>query len=149
MLNGNSVLISVIIPAFNAEKYIAKCVESIMKNSYKNLEIIIVNDGSRDDTLSIAEDLKKSDSRISVVNQENGGVSRARNNGLDIAKGEYVAFIDSDDYISEDYFEKLISETKNGADITACRSICVDGNGIVLLNPFSKVEPFLHTPHRI
>ena len=59
MLNGNSVLISVIIPAFNAEKYIAKCVESIMKNSYKNLEIIIVNDGSRDDTLSIAEDLKK------------------------------------------------------------------------------------------
>ena len=140
MLNGDSLLISVIIPAFNAEKYISKCVESIVRNSYKNLEIIIVNDGSEDNTLNIAKELKNRDSRIAVINKKNGGVSSARNKGLDIAKGEYVAFIDSDDYISENYFETLISETQSGADITSCRHICVNESGNVLLDPFSKVE---------
>ena len=128
-------LISVIIPAYNAEKYISKCIESIQNNTYKNLEIIIVNDGSKDNTRQVVEGV--SDSRIRLINQENGGVSKARNTGLDNATGEYIAFIDSDDYISEDYFEVLLTAcNKSGADIAACRHICVDVKGNLLVDPY-------------
>ena len=127
-------LISVIIPAYNAGKYISKCVDSILQNTYENLEIIIVNDGSKDDTRQVVEAV--SDSRIRLVEQENGGVSKARNTGLDHARGEYIAFIDADDYVSADYFEKLLAAD---SDIAACRHICVSETGKLRKDPFSQV----------
>lgn len=142
-------LISVIIPAYNAEKYISKSIESIRKNTYENLEIIIVNDGSKDNTRGIVEAI--SDSRIRLINQENGGVSKARNTGLDNAKGEYIAFVDSDDYVSSDYFETLLAACQeSGADIAACRHICVDTKGNLLVDPYpSAKEPLAVTAQEL
>lgn len=92
-------LISIIIPVYNAEKYINRCIKSIVNQSYQELEIIVVNDGSTDDSLSICATLAMQDNRIKVISQDNGGVSKARNTGLRLAKGEYVMFLDSDDYM--------------------------------------------------
>lgn len=100
--------ISVIVPVYNVEKYLAKCIESIINQTYKDLEIICVNDGSTDNSLQILESYAKNDDRIKIVNRENGGLSAARNSGLDVAAGEYCYFVDSDDWIELDTIEKLI-----------------------------------------
>lgn len=94
-------MISVIVPVYNVEKYLRRCVNSILKQSYPNLQIILVDDGSTDRCGEICEELKKTDDRITVIHKENGGLSDARNAGLEIANGEYITFIDSDDYVSE------------------------------------------------
>ncbi len=127
-----SELISVIIPAYNAEKYLPKCFECLENQTYTNLEIIIVNDGSTDNTRNLCEEFAQKDSRVIVINKENGGVSSARNAGLDIAKGEYIGFIDADDLIENKYFEILIrNATNNNADISCCaiQEIANDYNG--------------------
>lgn len=98
-------MISVIVPAYNAEKTIGCCVKSILAQTYADFELILVDDGSKDATLDVCRSFD--DSRIMVLHQENGGVSAARNKGLELAKGEYIAFVDSDDYIESDYLEKL------------------------------------------
>lgn len=98
---------SVIVPAYNVEKYLPKCIESITAQTYENLEIILINDGSPDDCLTIMQRYARQDSRIIVVSQENGGLSAARNAGLEIATGDYVAFVDSDDWIEPDMFSEL------------------------------------------
>lgn len=101
-------LVSIIIPAFNAEKYIEQCVLSVVRQTYKNLEIIIVNDGSTDSTASILEVLESTDERITVINSKNAGVSVARNTGIESSKGDYLVFIDADDYIADDYVEYML-----------------------------------------
>lgn len=111
------IAISVLIPAYNAEKYLEKCIKSITGQSLKNIEIIIVNDGSTDKTLDILEKLRKSDNRIEVINQSNKGVSVARNNALKYAKGEYILWIDSDDWIDEGLEEIYNKSKKEDADI--------------------------------
>ena len=121
-------LISAIIPVYNAEKYISKCIESVQNNSYKNLEIIIVNDGSKDNTKQVIESFCN-DERIVLINKENGGVSSARNAGIDNSTGEFITFIDADDYISEDYFETLLNAFDAETDIVCCRHLCVDKQG--------------------
>ena len=93
----NTPLISVIVPVYNVEKYIRRCLESIVKQSYQNLEIIVVDDGSTDNSGNICDDIASEDSRITVIHQKNLGLVGARNTGLDIYKGEYVCFIDSDE----------------------------------------------------
>ena len=98
-------LISVIVPVYNVEKFLVKCVDSILAQTYTNLEIIIVDDGSPDNCPAICDELAKKDSRIKVIHKENGGASSARNAGLDIAKGEYIGFVDGDDYIAKDMYE--------------------------------------------
>ena len=111
-------LISVIIPIYNVEKYIVRCIYSIQNNDYSNLEIICVNDGSTDNGLSVLEKLAKDDPRIIIIDKPNGGVSSARNAGLDASTGEYIAFIDADDWIHPSYFSVLVNEAeKNGSDI--------------------------------
>lgn len=114
-------LISVIIPAYNIEKYIERCVESVRQQNYTNLQIIIINDGSTDQTGKILDNLAKKDFRIKVLHNSNEGVSAARNAGLDVADGEYIGFVDGDDYIETVMYEKLIElvETYN-ADIAHC-----------------------------
>ena len=104
-----SELVSVIIPIYNVEKYIVKTVESVMKQDYSNIEIILVDDGSPDDSGKIIDELKAKDSRIICIHKENGGVSSARNAGIDIANGEYVTFIDGDDWVEPNYISYLLS----------------------------------------
>jgi glycosyltransferase involved in cell wall biosynthesis len=114
-------LISVIVPVYNAEKYLPKCIESIQNQTYRNLEIILVNDGSTDNSLAICYQYSEKDKRIIVITQENKGVSSARNSGLDIATGDYIGFVDSDDYIAPDMYEQLLSAClENDADISEC-----------------------------
>ncbi len=114
-------LISVIVPIYNVEKYLQKCVDSIINQTYKNLEIILVDDGSPDNCPQMCDDYAKKDSRIRVVHKENGGLSDARNAGMEVATGEYVSFIDSDDYISLDFYETLFQTmVDNDSDIVEC-----------------------------
>lgn len=114
-------LISVIVPIYNVEDYLDRCVESIINQTYKNLEIILVNDGSPDNCPQMCDDYAKKDSRIKVVHKKNGGLSDARNAGMKVATGEYVSFIDSDDYISLDFYETLLQTmVDNNSDIVEC-----------------------------
>ena len=101
-------LLSVIVPVYNVEKYLAKCVESILDQTYTHLEIILVNDGSKDSSGSICDTLAQKDSRVQVIHQENGGLSSARNRGIEAATGEYITFVDSDDWIEADAYEHLM-----------------------------------------
>lgn len=100
--------LSIIVPAYNAELYIAECTDGILSQSYKDFELILVDDGSQDRTLSIIKEQAAKDARIRVFSKSNGGVSSARNYGLDIATGEWVAFIDADDKIDKDYLLHLM-----------------------------------------
>ncbi len=121
-------LISVILPIYNVEAYLPRCLDSIINNSYKNLQIICVNDGSPDGCLEILKEYEKRDNRIQIIDKPNGGASSARNCGLDIAKGDFVAFIDPDDYIHKIYFEALLYfYEKFGADIVTCAHNEVSG----------------------
>lgn len=114
-------LISVVVPIYNVEEFLEKCVDSILSQSYSNLEIILVNDGSKDNCLKICRDYELKDSRIVVIDKENGGLSSARNAGIDKATGKYIMFIDSDDYIEKTTVEKLYNNiSSNGADISIC-----------------------------
>jgi Glycosyltransferases, probably involved in cell wall biogenesis len=111
--------ICIIIPVYNVESYVERCINSILTQSYKNLEIIIVNDGSTDNSLKICLEATKNDSRVTVVSKTNGGLSDARNYGLKFCKSELVTFIDSDDYVSKDYIKNLYELMQaNGADIS-------------------------------
>ena len=101
--------VSVVVPIYNVEKYLPKCIETIQTQSYENLEIILVNDGSTDSCLKICEKYKKDDERIIIVNKKNGGLSDARNYGIEKATGKWITFIDSDDYVEKDYIETLIN----------------------------------------
>lgn len=116
--------ISIIVPIYNTEKYLHKCIDSIIAQSYTNIEIILVDDGSTDNSPSICDDYAKKDERIVVVHKRNGGLSSARNAGLDVAIGDYVGFVDSDDYISKDMYKTLVENMP--ADETALSNImCV------------------------
>ena len=105
-------LISVIIPVYNVQEYLIKCIESVINQTYENLEIILVDDGSTDKSTEICDKVKKNDSRIRVIHKENGGLSDARNVGIDNANGEYISFIDSDDYVDDNYIELLYNAIK-------------------------------------
>jgi glycosyltransferase involved in cell wall biosynthesis len=109
---ADKLLISIIIPVYNAEKYIKRCLLSVQNQTYQNLEIIIINDGSQDQSVNICQEIAKKDSRISFYSQNNKGVSSARNYGLKLATGDYVYFLDSDDYIIPTCIEKLVSVLK-------------------------------------
>lgn len=114
-------LITIIIPVFNAEKYIERCIESVTSQTYKNLEIFLINDGSKDNSGRICDKFALKDNRIRVIHQENSGPSIARNKALDLSKGEYIGFVDSDDYIDIKMFEILQSLCqKHSCDISCC-----------------------------
>lgn len=114
-------LVSVIIPIYNADEYIERCLNSVINQTYREIEIIIINDGSTDKSLEIIRKFKKEDERIIILDKNNTGVSDSRNKGIDIAKGEYITFIDSDDYIEKDMIDILVrSIRENRSDISIC-----------------------------
>lgn len=117
-------LISIIVPIYNAEKYLEKCIESIIKQTYSNFELILVDDGSKDGSAALCDSYAKNDNRIRAFHKKNEGVSVAREFGLAQSKGEYIAFIDADDYIDDDYLNVLYQDiVKYNADIACCECV--------------------------
>ena len=105
--------ISVIIPVYNVEDYLSKCLQSVINQTYTNLEIILVDDGSTDNSGEICDEFSENDNRIKVIHQKNTGVSQARKIGIDVADGKYIGFVDADDWIEPDMYETLINKMKN------------------------------------
>lgn len=136
----NHPLISVIVPVYNVEKYLEKCILSILHQTYSRLQIILVNDGSVDNSVAICEKYATLDNRIVFVSQENKGQAAARNCGLMYANGEYISFIDSDDYIDSDFYETCLREMSEN-DMLALGYRKVDGNGKVLHQRQLKKSP--------
>ena len=119
-------LLSVIVPVYNVEKYLDKCIASILESSYKNLEIILVDDGSSDSSPILCDAYSEKHSNIRVIHKENGGLSSARNSGLEVASGKFISFIDSDDYIHSEMFSKLIQLIHDyDADFSSCGNLRV------------------------
>lgn len=135
-------LVSVIVPVYKVEKYLSRCIESILNQTYKNIEIILINDGSPDKCPEICDEYAKIDNRVIVIHQANRGPSSARNKGLDIAKGKYIMFIDSDDFISKITIEEmLINLIDSKADITMCSYLkFYNRNEITNFNQIKKNE---------
>ncbi|OFN97223.1 glycosyl transferase [Streptococcus sp. HMSC074B11] len=123
-------LVSIVVPVYNVENYLKKSIESILNQTYKNIEILLVDDGSTDSSGQICDSFSKVDPRIRVFHKANGGLSDARNFGIKQMEGRYVAFIDSDDYISKDYVWKLYSSIKNNdSEVSICSFSLVDEKG--------------------
>lgn len=114
-------VISIIIPVFNSEFFLEKCLKSVLNQTYTKIEVILINDGSTDNSLEICEKFQKNDNRVILLNQNNQGVAMARNSGLEIATGDYIGFVDSDDYVTSEMYEKLlVAITKEDCDIAEC-----------------------------
>lgn len=114
-------LISVIVPVYKVEAYLCKCIDSILAQTYTNLEIILVDDGSPDNCPAICDEYAEKDSRVRVIHKENGGLSDARNAGLNICSGEYISFVDSDDWLEPDMYEKLLANMiQFGTEMSVC-----------------------------
>lgn len=127
--------ISVIIPVYNVEKYLRKTLSSVAKQTMKNFEVIMIDDGSTDSSLEIANEFCEKYDNFRLINLENGGVSKARNAGIDASKGEYIAFIDSDDFVSQDFLELLYKSAKSSdADVVCC-------NYLFYFSPSGKIFP--------
>lgn len=123
-------LISVIIPIYNVEKYLEDCISSVVNQSYTNLEILLIDDGSRDSCPCICDYWAKKDSRIKVIHKKNGGLSSARNEGITIATGKYLSFVDSDDYIEPDMLRTMVEAAeRNTAEMVCCGRLLVLANG--------------------
>ena len=144
----NKPKISVIVPVYNVEKYIKKCLDTIISQTFSDIEIICVNDGSTDSSRKILEEYKNKDSRIIIIDKKNGGLSSARNAGMKVAMGEYISFIDSDDWIEETMLEKLYNNmTTLNTDITICAVHQFDETKQAIddTNPYYTLEFFDET----
>lgn len=132
-------MITVIVPIYNREKYLEKCVNSILAQTYKDLEILLIDDGSHDKSLEICNSFEKIDERIKVISKKNTGVSDTRNYGINIAKGDYLAFVDSDDYIDKEMYEELLKSMINDvSDISFCKYKRISEEGNLIENVEEK-----------
>lgn len=151
-----SKLLSVIIPVYNVEKYLPKCLDSIINQTYKNLEIILINDGSTDNSGKICDDYAKNDKRIKVIHQINRGVSAARNVGLDFCSGDYITFVDSDDWCDKNYFYDVMNYFEiynidviitNFERFTVNKNRCNNKNKLkkeIILNSYDAIENMIN-----
>ena len=121
-------LVSIIVPVYNVERYLNRCIKSIITQEYKELEIILVDDGSLDGCPLLCDKWAEQDKRIRVVHQANSGLSAARNTGLEMMSGEYIAFVDSDDYLDSRYVDSMLSAIISGKANMAICSICIEDN---------------------
>jgi glycosyltransferase involved in cell wall biosynthesis len=137
--------LSIIVPVYKVEKYLRKCIDSILEQTFTDFELILVNDGSPDSCPQICEDYKIRDERVVLFNKENGGLSDARNFGLDIARGDYLGFVDSDDYIKPNMYEVLINVIKEtGSDMVVCDNYRVSSGGITVQSWGEKAKCYSH-----
>lgn len=120
---GADSTVSVVVPAYNVESYIRECVMSILNQTYPCYEVIVVDDGSTDRTLSIINEISKKNQSVQVIHKSNAGVSAARNTGIDAAKGDYIAFVDGDDYLSPDFIEYMVGMAQKQVRSFVCRKI--------------------------
>ena len=135
MTKISDVKISIIVPVYAAESYLESCVKSITAQTHENLQIILVNDGSPDSSGKICDELARSDGRITVIHKERGGVSSARNRGLDVADGEWIGFVDSDDRIEPDMYAYLLAKAReHGADLVQCATFFDEDTATAILN---------------
>ena len=110
-------IVSIIVPVYNVEKYIARCLDSLIAQTYRSIQILVINDGTKDSSMSIVCQYASIDSRIEIYNKENGGLSDARNYALKFVKGNFVCFVDSDDWVDNNYIKKLIEQFDNDSQI--------------------------------
>lgn len=137
-------LVSIVVPIFNVEQYLPRCIESIINQTYSNIEIILVDDGSSDDCGKICDKLAKEDSRIIVIHKSNGGLSDARNTGIDISNGSYIMFVDSDDYVAYDMVERCLTKIKQDkSDVVIFNYHGIDANGKI----YERKEPYPEISH--
>ena len=121
--------VTVVVPVYNAEKYLTECLESIQRQTYSNIEIILVDDGSKDSSPALCDAFQKKDNRIKVVHKMNEGAGKSRNKGIEMATGDYILFVDSDDYIKSDMYQILYENIiKAKADISICDVLMVKEN---------------------
>lgn len=141
----NIELVSIVVPMFNAQKYIKECIESIINQAYKDIQVIIVDDGSTDNSLKICKELKKKDNRIHIIEQDNSGTASARKNGICYATGDYITFVDADDYIDNNYIQTLVSYIQGRQLVTSgllyYESAILDGikEGEYIINEHSPI----------
>lgn len=134
-------MISIIVPVYNSERWVQKCVESLINQTYMDIEILLINDGSKDNSINILRDFEKKDSRIRVFDKNNEGVSKARNLGIQEARGEFIQFVDSDDYIEPDMCEKMLKAIQ-GADMAIC-GMRIHQDGKILREPHLPDKTYL------
>lgn len=141
-------LISIIVPIYNAEKHLNKCLQSILMQTYKNFELLLINDGSTDDSKELCEDYAHQDDRVKLFNQENKGVLSARLRGIEEAKGSFIGWVDADDWIEKEYFENLIQlQMSTGADIIAAAHFHDIGNDHLVVK--NSLESGIYCPFKI
>ena len=139
--NNKGPLVSIIIPVYNCEKYVEKCLDSVIKQSYLKIEIIVIDDGSTDDSFKIVERIACTDGRIVIIQQSNQGVSVARNKGVDRAKGKYFTFLDGDDYLGVDYIKTFVEDAEEAnADLCVCGYTMVNEDDEKILELFPQEE---------
>lgn len=144
-LNENQPLLSVIIPVYNAEKFLDRCILSVVNQTYRNLEIILVDDGSTDNSADMCDNWKESDSRVFVHHQKNAGPGVARNTGIELRRGEYTTFVDSDDWIESDMYEKMLeAAVTTGSEIVGCPSVIDFDDGTHRENHADVPEGFVN-----
>ncbi len=142
-MSQEKALISIIIPVYKVEKYLEKCIQSVINQTYENLQIILVDDGSPDNCGKICDEYAQKDHRIEVIHKSNGGLSDARNKGLEMAKGEYIGFVDSDDYIEADMYEVLYNLLKQyNADVSICNFYTVSQGKISIKNADNGINEY-------
>lgn len=142
----NDDLVTIVIPVYNVEKYIERCLNSIIRQTYNNIEIIIVNDGTEDKSIEICKKIQLKDNRIKIINQKNAGLSAARNTGIRNASGKYICFIDSDDFVNKEYVRLLLeSLIKNDADISVCDFLYINEEGHTWSRKIKKAKLYSNT----
>lgn len=146
-VHGYDPKISIIIPVYNVERYLGRCMESVLNQTYKNIEIILVDDGSKDRSSFFCDEWGKKDDRVVVIHQKNAGAGAARNAGLEIATGELIGFVDSDDWIQLNMYETLINAIKKypEADIAECKTNRTDGKKEIPTNSSKNVSVYLQS----
>lgn len=137
-------LISVIVPVYNAEKTLEKCIESILNQTYKKIELLLIDDGSTDASLKTCQSYSDRLENVTTIHKNNGGQSSARNLGIEKSKGEYIGFVDSDDYIAENMYEKLMNAIKeNNADLSLCSYYYMNNDGTEYINSYT-ISPIIY-----
>ena len=147
---SEKIKVSIVVPVYNVENYVARCINSLMNQTLRNIEIILVDDGSTDSSGKMCDEFAKRDERIRVIHKENGGLGYARNSGMEIAKGEFIGFVDSDDYVDTRMFEALFGYAcKYDADYVRCEHIIVDDEGNERLREQYHLEPGIYAKEEI